>query len=76
MSGNSSTWRYNMKFANMAKYMRYSNISVIVSLNPLGWRVWPWCRDESSSEWGAAEHTYAAGFLCVTVRIWIDCGDW
>jgi len=38
--------------------------------------VLPWWRNETTQEFGSAEHTWAVGFLGVTVRIWVDCGDW
>jgi hypothetical protein len=60
----------------MIKYLRYSGISVILTLNPLWWKVLPWFKVETNSEWGSAEHTYACGFLGVTIRMWIDNGDW
>lgn len=60
----------------MIKYLRYSGISVILSLNPLYWKVWPWFKNETNNEWGEAEKTYAFGFLFLTVRFWIDKGEW
>jgi hypothetical protein len=61
---------------NFWQYVRYSGISIIFALNPLHWKVWPWIRNESNSEWGSAEHTYSFSFLFLTIRIWIDNGDW
>lgn len=64
------------KIHRFGQYVRYSGLSIIVSLNPLWWKVLPWFRDETTQEWGAAERTYALGFLGITIRIWIDDGSW
>ena len=64
------------KIHRLGRYLRYSGISVIIAVNPLWWKVLPWWRNETTQEFGSAEHTWAVGFLGVTVRIWIDCGDW
>jgi len=60
----------------MIDYLRYSGASIIFQLNPLHWKVLPWIRKESNAEWGSAEHTYSFSFLFLTIRIWIDNGDW
>jgi hypothetical protein len=60
----------------MMDYLRYSGASIIFQLNPLHWKVLPWIRKESNAEWGSAEHTYSFSFLFLTIRIWIDNGDW
>jgi hypothetical protein len=58
-------------------WLRYSGIAVIVQGNPLHWRLVPWAREERNLEWPVPnEHTWAAGWLFVTVRVWIDNGDW
>ena len=57
-------------------YLRYSGASIIFQLNPLHWKVLPWIRKESNVEWGSVEHTYSFSFLFLTIRIWIDNGDW
>ena len=62
--------------SSIFNYLRYSGISVILALNPLWWKVLPWWRNETTAEFGAAERTYACGFLGVTIRIWIDDGQW
>lgn len=64
------------KIHRLGQYLRYSGISVIISLNPLWWKILPWARNETTREWGAAERTYASGFLGLTIRVWIDAGDW
>ena len=60
----------------MKGYLRYSGASIIFQLNPLHWKVFPWFRNETNTEWGSAEHTYSLTFLFLTGRIWIDNGDW
>jgi len=57
-------------------YLRYSGASIIVQLNPLHWKILPWFRNEKNTEWGSAERTCSLTFLFLTVRIWIDNGDW
>jgi len=64
------------KIHRLGRYLRYSGISVIIAVNPLWWKALPWWRNETTQEFGSAEHTWAVGFLGVTVRIWVDCGDW
>jgi len=61
----------------MINWLRYSGITVILQINPLHWRVLPWFRNETNCEWPAPnERTCAVGFLFLTIRIWIDNGDW
>jgi hypothetical protein len=61
---------------SLYNYLKYSGISVILTLNPHHWRYVPWLRNESNNEWGSAECTYAFGFLALTIRFWIDNGEW
>jgi hypothetical protein len=56
------------------KYLRYSGLSVILHLNPLHWKVLPWAKHEDDA-WETS-NTYSCGFLFLTIRIWIDNGDW
>ena len=59
----------------MYDYLKYSGISIIIILNPLHWKLLPWYRNEATEEvW--TTNTHAVGFLFLTVRIWIDKGDW
>jgi hypothetical protein len=60
----------------MLNYLKYSGVSIILSLNPFWWKVLPWFRNETDDSWGTAEKTYAFGFLGLTIRIWIDDGSW
>ncbi len=56
------------------QYIRYSGVSIIFALNPLYWKVLPWFRKEDS-EW-QSDNTYSFTFLFLTIRIWIDNGEW
>lgn len=58
------------------KWVRYSGAAIIISVNPLYWKVLPWFRKESSNEWGRIPHAYAVSFLFLTIRVWLDNGDW
>jgi len=59
----------------MYNYFRYSGLSVIFHLNPLHWKVFPWYRNEQAIEvW--SKDTYAIGFLFLTIRFWLDDGEW
>lgn len=60
----------------LTKWLRYSGAAINFSLNPLYWKVLPWWRDETNCEWGQPERTWACGFLFLTIRVWIDRGDW
>lgn len=59
-------------------WIRYSGASITVSLNPLYWKVLPWLRRQTDLEWpaGPNEHTWAGGWLFLTLRLWIDDGQW
>lgn len=60
---------------SLINYLRYSGVSIIIHLNPLYWKVLPWYRNESSEEvW--TTNTHAIGFLFLTIRVWIDDGEW
>ena len=64
-------------FTSIYKWLRYSGASMIVKVNPLHWSLRPWAREERSLEWPVPnERTWSVGWLFVTVRIWIDNGDW
>ena len=65
------------KSRGIINWIRYSGAGVILHLNPLHWKVLPWFRDETNQEWPAPnERTWAAGFLFLTIRVWIDDGSW
>ena len=65
------------KSRGIINWIRYSGVGVILHLNPLHWKVLPWFRNETNQEWPAPnERTWAAGFLFLTIRVWIDDGSW
>ena len=61
----------------MLKWLRYSGVSIIITVNPAHWRVLPWAMPEYQDVWAGPRHrTGAMGWLMLTVRIWIDDGSW
>ena len=69
-----------MKFDNINRagaWIKYSGASVIITLNPLHWCWMPVAKHEQNIEWPSPnEHTYRVAWLFLTVRVWIDNGDW
>lgn len=69
-----------MKFDNINRagaWIKYSGASVIVTVNPLHWRWKPTAQHERNIEWPSPnERTYMVSWLFLTVRVWIDNGDW
>jgi len=66
-----------MIVCKFCKWLRYSGSSVIVKINPVHWDMIPWAHEERNLEWPMLnERTWSAGWLFVTVRFWIDNGDW
>lgn len=60
----------------MLKWLRYSGMCVILTVNPLHWAVRP-RYDRFSGEWaGPRERTWTVSWLFLTVRFWIDDGSW
>jgi hypothetical protein len=58
-------------------WFRYSGISVIVTLNPLHWRLVPHARREYNDGWPSPnERTWSVSWMFLTIRGWIDNGDW
>ena len=62
--------------STMFKWLRYSGASIIITINPLWWKVLPWIRQEINEWAGPREKTYSATWLFLTIRIWIDDGSW
>lgn len=60
----------------MYKWLRYSGISVILTVNPLHWRWVPRARQERNEWSGPDERTYSVSWLFLTIRVWIDNGSW
>jgi hypothetical protein len=59
----------------MWKWLRYSGFSVILTGNPLHWRWIPVARKEPEDIWQAA-HNWTAGWLFLTLRVYVDDGSW
>ena len=60
-------------FETILNYLKYSGASVILTINPLHWRIIPFYG--RSHEWGE-ENTHAISWLFLTIRVWIDDGSW
>jgi hypothetical protein len=59
------------------KWLAYSGISVIITLNPYHWRWVPWARRDYNDGWPSPnERCWSVGWTFLIVRIWIDNGDW
>jgi len=58
------------------KWLTYSGLSVILTVNPLHWSLLPWARRERSEWDGPNEWTSSCGWLFLTIRVWIDDGSW
>jgi len=64
---------------NPLHWMRYSGANIMFTVNPLHWRLRPWWRADSDAvDWplGPDERTWTMGWLFLTIRIWIDDGQW
>jgi len=61
----------------MLKWIKYSGASIVLTLNPLHWRWVPQAGQVFTHEWAAPnERTWAASWLFLTIRVWIDDGSW
>ena len=60
----------------MKRWLTYSGLSVILTLTPLHWSLMPYARNERTLEWGMPETQWVAGWLFLTIRLWIDDGSW
>ena len=64
----------------LSRWIRYSGASVIVTVNPYHWRWQPYAtrHAEGADGWplGPNEQTYTVSWLFLTVRVWLDNGDW
>jgi hypothetical protein len=61
----------------MIKWLRYSGACVIITFNPLHWQWLPRAQEERNLEWPSPkERTWSVNWLFLTVRLWIDNGDW
>jgi hypothetical protein len=57
-------------------WLTYSGACVILTVNPAHWRWLPWCRKDVNEWHGPKEWTGSAGWLMLTIRVWIDDGSW
>jgi hypothetical protein len=60
----------------MRKWLAYSGLSVIITVNPAHWRWVPRAQKEATEWMGPREWTGSASWLFLTVRIWFDDGSW
>ena len=60
----------------MLKWLTYSGLSVILTINPCHWRLVPWVRKDASEWAGPNEWAGSVSWLFLTVRVWIDDGSW
>lgn len=57
-------------------WLRYSGLSITLTVNPLHWR-WRPSAGLQKDEWaGPRERTYCACWLMISMRLWIDDGSW
>jgi hypothetical protein len=56
-------------------YLRYSGLSVIITVNPFHWVFFPRIQRGSLEVWDTAD-SLAVSFLFLTVRFWLDDGSW
>lgn len=58
-------------------WLRYSGASIAITVNPYHWRLIPQAGQAFTDEWaGPNERSYYACWLFLTLRLWIDNGDW
>jgi hypothetical protein len=60
----------------MLKWLIYSGFCVILTLNPLHWRLLPKAYKQVNEWKGPNEWTGSISWLFVTIKIWIDDGSW
>lgn len=62
---------------NKMNWLKYSGASIVITLNPVHWRMIPWARDETTNEWPNENiYAYAVTWLFLTIRVWVDDGSW
>ena len=57
----------------MLKYLKYSGLNITLKLNPLQWRL-NFKFKEPNENW--TEDDVVIELLPITIRLWIDNGDW
>lgn len=55
-------------------YLKYSGASIIITVNPFHWAWFPNIKREKELVWDS--DTFKVSVLFLTVRLWIDNGDW
>jgi hypothetical protein len=58
----------------ITNYLRYSGLSVIITVNPLHWQFMPKYFRNGLDVWET--DTHSVSFLFLTIRVWIDDGSW
>lgn len=58
----------------LIKYFKYSGINITLKLNPYHWRI-AFSKGSSVDSW-EVEHSYVIELLPITIRLWLDNGDW
>ena len=58
---------------HLIKYLKFSNIKIIFSLNPVHWTFFPSLKKQQDV-WG--EFDYSFSFLFLTITLFIDDGSW
>jgi hypothetical protein len=60
---------------NLINYFKYSGLTITITVNPYHWAWIPvFVFDESVDMW--YNNTVRISILFLTVRFWIDNGDW
>ena len=58
-------------------WLRYSGISISLTVNPAHWSWWPQIQNDPLDTWiGPNEHRFYFSWLMITLRAWIDDGSW
>lgn len=60
----------------MSKWLRYSGLTVSITINPAHWSIIPWARKDYNEWAGPNEWTGSCGWLFLTIRAWLDDGSW
>ena len=60
----------------MKKWLAYSGMCVILTVNPAHWRWVPRAQKDAADWAGPKEWTGSASWLFLTVRIWFDDGSY
>jgi len=58
---------------NIIDYLKYSGASVSITLNPWHWSFIP--KYFKNQEW-SEENTHTVCWLFLSIRVWIDSGEW